>query len=92
MRARVRRACSALRQIVAAGGGKHRPHRDEVTVPVATLLRPREATVNDLAYCPAEQRQTLHAFLALGGRVCWTCRTHTMHGPLKSTPEQGGAE
>lgn len=88
----MRRACSALRQILTAGGGKHRPHRDGETVPLRTLMRPREATVNDLAFCPAEEKDTYHAFLRLGGRVCWTCRTYTDHPPLTSTPTRDGAE
>jgi hypothetical protein len=50
-------------------------------------MRPQEAMVNDLAYCPAERRQTLHAFLRLGGRECWTCRTITMD----PTPPGGAA-
>lgn len=77
MRARpVRRACRALRQFVAPTG-HHRTRRVEETVPLNVLMRPTEAMVNDLAWCPAEKRKTLHAFLALGGRQCWTCRTVT---------------
>jgi hypothetical protein len=45
----------------------------------ATLMRPQSAEVNDLAYCPAEQRDTLHAFHP-DGRQCWTCRTFTSGG------------
>lgn len=85
----VRRAGRALRQAIAPAG-KHRPRRVEETVPLAVLMRPEEATVNDFAWCPAEQRKTLHAFLVLGGRVCWTCRTVTDHGPLTSTPARDG--
>lgn len=58
----------------------------------ANLLRPVEAMANDLAYCPAEERERLHAFLRTGGRVCWTCRTFTDHPPLTSTPARDGAE
>ena len=59
--------------------GRHRGARPaEVTVPLADLMRPVEATVNDIAWCPAEERETLHAFLRPGGRECWTCRTVTM--------------
>lgn len=79
-----------LRQILAPAG-KHRPQPVQETVPLAVLLRPAEAMVNDQAWCPAEERQTLHAFLRTGGRVCWTCRTYTGHGPLTSTPPRGGA-
>lgn len=86
----VRRACRALRQVVAPAG-RHRPHRVEETVPLAVLLRPDETTVTDIAWCPAEERETLHAFLRLGGRICWTCRTFTDHGPLNSTPPRDGA-
>ncbi|MFD3310099.1 hypothetical protein [Streptomyces sp. NPDC058694] len=81
----------ALRQIVAPAG-RHRPRRVEETVPVAVLMRPEEAMVNDLGWCPAEQRETLHAFLRTGGRVCWTCRWKTDHDPLKSASAPGGAE
>lgn len=78
----------ALLQLVRPGG-RHRTRRVHETVPLAVLMRPTEATVNDIAYCQAEERNTLHAFLRLGGRVCWTCRTFTDHGPLTSTPEVG---
>lgn len=92
MRARpVRRACRALRQFVAPTG-HHRARRVGETVPLRVLMRPEEATVNDLAYCPAEECITLHAFLRLGGRQCWTCRTVTPHDPLTSTPARDGAE
>jgi hypothetical protein len=46
----------------------------------------------DIAWCPAEQCERLHAFLATGGRICWTCRHFTDHGPLTSAPAPGGAE
>ena len=73
--------------------GRHRSARcTEVTVPLDALMRPVEATVNDLAWCPAEERETLHAFFRLGGRQCWTCRTFTNHPPLTSTPAVGGEE
>ncbi|RMB85596.1 hypothetical protein [Streptomyces shenzhenensis] len=85
-----------LRQVVQPGTGHRRatrrPRRAEETVPLVVLMRPTEAMVNDLAYCPAEERTTLHAFLRTGGRVCWTCRTRTLHDPLTSTPTTGGAE
>jgi hypothetical protein len=42
---------------------------------LAELDRPAE--VDDLAYCPAEERNTLHAFTGVGTRVCWTCRCET---------------
>lgn len=82
----VRRACRALRQVVAPAG-RHRPHHIVEAVPLNVLMRPSEAMVNDMAWCPAEERDRLHAFLRTGGRVCWTCRTRTT-GP---TPP-GGAE
>jgi hypothetical protein len=82
----VARACRVLRQVVAPAG-RHRTRRVEEAVPLRVLMRPTEAMVNDLAWCPAEERETLHAFFRLGGRECWTCRTVTM-GP---TPP-GGVE
>lgn len=85
----LRSVCRAVRQVIAPEG-KHRPRRVYEKVPLRVLMRPEEAMVNDVAYCPAEMRDRLHAFLTTGGRVCWTCRTYTDHGPLTSTP--GGAE
>jgi hypothetical protein len=80
-----------LRQLVRPTG-RRRAHRVvEETVPLADLLRPVEAMVNDTAYCPAEKRDRLHAFLATGGRVCWTCRTYTDSRPLTSAPRPDGA-
>ncbi|MEU6649472.1 hypothetical protein ABZ904_08495 [Streptomyces sp. NPDC046900] len=81
-----------LRQIVAPTGRRRAPRRVEETVPLRVLMRPQDAMVNDLAWCPAEERNTLHAFFRLGGRQCWTCRTVTAHDPLTSTPPAGGAE
>lgn len=81
-----------LRRIVQPGQGHrrkgtaHTPCPDH-TVPLRVLMRPTEALVNDIAWCPAEERETLHAFLRLGGRQCWTCRTVT----TDPTPP-GGAE
>jgi len=67
-----------LRRIVQPGPGHRRAGRPRPVKPTPTnLMRPEEAMVNDLAYCPAEERETLHAFLRLGGRQCWTCRTVT---------------
>ncbi|NUP19235.1 MAG: hypothetical protein HOZ81_24710 [Streptomyces sp.] len=70
-----------LRAIVRPGHGHRRKGArtgcPEETVPLRTLMRPTEAMVNDIAYCPAEERNTLHAFLRLGGRQCWVCRTVT---------------
>ncbi|MEV5953761.1 hypothetical protein AB0M11_08280 [Streptomyces sp. NPDC051987] len=60
--------------------GGHRPAPEP-------MLRPTEALVSDIAWCPAERTERLHAFLATGGRVCWTCRTIT----TTPTPP-GGAE
>lgn len=82
----LRSVCRAVRQVIAPAG-KHRPHRVEETVTLPVLMRPAEAMVNDTAWCPAEQRNRLHAFLRTGGRMCWTCRTYTGHRPLTSTPE-----
>ncbi len=69
------------------GLGRHRPRRLGEAAPEPVIARPTEAMVNDLAWCPAEERQTLHALLTTGGRVCWTCRTVT----LDPTPP-GGVE
>lgn len=66
-----------LRQLVRPSGRRRAPRVIEERVPLAVLMRPQEAMVNDLAWCPAEKRETLHAFLRLGGRECWTCRTIT---------------
>ncbi len=66
-----------------APGGRDRQPR------TVALLRPVEALVTDLAYCPAEERDTLHCFLRTGGRVCMDCRHVTLHSPLTSTPEVG---
>ncbi|MEV5168241.1 hypothetical protein AB0K66_26955 [Streptomyces werraensis] len=53
------------------------PATDEVTVTLEDLMRPTLYGVNDLAYCPAEERDTLHTFERPGSRTCWTCRTTT---------------
>ncbi|MEU6496413.1 hypothetical protein ABZ890_39555 [Streptomyces sp. NPDC046984] len=82
----------ALRQIIAPNGHHRGRRRLEETTPPTPLLRPIEAMANDIAYCPAEERERLHAFLTTGGRVCWTCRHFTPHGPFTSTPPSGGAE
>ena len=60
------------------GLGRHRPGRLGETASDPVIARPAEAMVNDLAWCPAEERETLHAFLRVGGRQCWTCRTVTV--------------
>ncbi|MGY1500839.1 hypothetical protein ACW4TU_30380 [Streptomyces sp. QTS52] len=84
-----------LRLIAQPGHGRRRAgrrlRRAPETVPLAILMQSTEAMVNDLAFCPAEERDTLHAFLRTGGRICWTCRTYTDHSPLTSTPARGGA-
>ena len=54
-------------------------HRAESPASPEPLMRPEEAMVNDVAWCPVEQRETLHAFRHTGGRICWTCRTLTPH-------------
>ncbi|MFC8986898.1 hypothetical protein [Streptomyces sp. NPDC057115] len=72
--------------------GRHRaPRTAEETVPLAELLAPREALVTDVAWCPAERAEQVHVFLALGGRVCCSCRGLTPHGALTSVPPAGGA-
>lgn len=56
--------------------GSHRaPRVVEEQVTIAELFRPRE--INDTAWCPAEERETLHAFPGDGTRTCWTCRWTT---------------
>lgn len=34
----------------------------------------------DVGWCPAEQRERLHAY-SRDGRRCWVCRTFTPSGP-----------
>ncbi|PNG19737.1 hypothetical protein [Streptomyces cahuitamycinicus] len=70
----MRRACRALRQIVAPAGAHRAPRVVEEPVTLAELMRPTE--VDDWAWCPAEKQERLHAF---GGRTrtCWTCRCET---------------
>jgi hypothetical protein len=80
-----------LRQLVRPAGRRRAPRVIEEQVPLNVLMRPTEAMSNDEAWCPAEERYRLHAFLRTGGRVCWTCRTYTDHGPLTSAPHPGGA-
>ncbi|WP_405554275.1 hypothetical protein [Streptomyces sp. NBC_01171] len=76
-----------LRQLRRPGSGRRRATGPQPTDQTVTMLRPVDALVTDEAWCPAEQQVTLHAFLALGGRICWTCRHLTM------TPvPPGGAE
>lgn len=79
---------NCLRQITKPGSGRRRVARPlaRPADPTVGLLRPVETLVSAIADCPAEQRQTLHAFLRTGGRICWTCRTYT------ETDPQGGAE
>jgi hypothetical protein len=83
-------ALSSICQRFTRLGGR-RPAAPPVD-PTAAMLRPVEALVNDLAYCPTEERERLHAFLATGGRICWTCRTFTEHRPHSSTLPKGDAE
>ncbi|MFJ9657582.1 hypothetical protein ACIRPR_06390 [Streptomyces griseoflavus] len=64
------------RWYVAPTGAHRAPRALEDTVTLEDLLRPTTHGVNDLAYCPAEKRETLHAF-GTGTRTCWTCRTET---------------
>lgn len=40
----------------------------------ALMLRPVEAQQQFEAYCPAEDRRTLHVRLRLGGELCVECR------------------
>ncbi|MFJ8144651.1 hypothetical protein ACIQ6R_06200 [Streptomyces sp. NPDC096048] len=51
------------------------PRALEETTPLRELLRPTE--IDDLGYCPAEERVTLHRFNGTGTRTCWTCRCET---------------
>ncbi|MEU2062871.1 hypothetical protein [Streptomyces sp. NPDC013455] len=51
----------------------------EESTRLAELMRPQEVPVNDVCWCPAEQRETLHAYHP-DGRECWTCRTFTPGG------------
>lgn len=80
-----------LRRIVQPGHGHRRKGAHtgagcpEATVrlsalarPGDELLRPTEAFVQDIAYCPVEEAERLHVFLATGGRMCWTCRSVTV--------------
>ncbi len=78
-----------LRQITRPGPGRRRATRP--TDPTIGLLRPVDTLVTDEAYCPAENRLTLHAFLRTGGRMCWTCRHFTPHRPNTSTRGDGAA-
>jgi len=64
------------RWYVAPAASDRAPRALEETVTLEDLLRPTAYGVNDLAYCPAEHRETLHAFDD-GTRTCWTCRTET---------------
>lgn len=84
-----------LRQFRAPGPGRrragHPSHQIVVPIPADAPMTSVEALVSDTAYCPAEEKDTLHAFLRTGGRICWTCRTYTDHGPLTSTPPRDGA-
>ncbi|MET9098331.1 hypothetical protein [Streptomyces antibioticus] len=82
-------ALTSICQFLLPGKGRRRaaPPAARPADPYVGMLRPVEAMVNDIAYCPAEQRERLHAFLAGGGRVCWTCRTVT----VEPTPP-GGVE
>lgn len=75
-----------LRRVVRPTGSHRGARQPE------PMLRPTEALVQDMAYCPAEEADRLHVFLTTGGRICWTCRTLTDHGPLTSTPPRDGAE
>ncbi|MFE3169295.1 hypothetical protein [Streptomyces sp. NPDC059224] len=81
-----------IRQFMEPGHGHRRKGAStqcpEATVSLRALMRPTEAMVNDVAWCPAEERETLHAFLRPGGRQCWTCRTITTD-PTPRTPEVG---
>lgn len=85
-------ALSSLCQLVLPGKGRRRVARPPAKPAdrYARTLRPVEALVNDLAYCPVERRTTLHCFLRGGGRICWDCRTYTKTRPLTSTPEVDG--
>ncbi|MFF7142323.1 hypothetical protein ACFZB5_13880 [Streptomyces nodosus] len=57
-----------------APSGRHRAPRHAAPAAPQQLLRPIEALDTFEAWCPAEQRTTLHARLRLGGAVCMDCR------------------
>ncbi|MCI4143023.1 hypothetical protein [Streptomyces sp. MMS20-AI2-20] len=77
-------ALALVRAILAASlwarrtpaGADRAPRVLEETVTLEDLLRPTAHGVNDMAFCPAERRDTLHAF-GDNTRTCWTCRTET---------------
>jgi hypothetical protein len=80
-------ALTSICALLLPGKGRRRAARPPAADQCIAMLRPVEALVTDEAYCPAERRQTMHAFLALGGRVCMDCRTLT----TAATPP-GGVE
>lgn len=53
------------------------PRDLEETVTLEDLMRPTLYGVNDRAYCPAEDRETLHSFEHPGSRTCSKCGTET---------------
>lgn len=75
------RPLRALRQLVAPTG-KHR---------AIVMLQPAEAMANDRGWCWSEGRETLHAYLRTGGRVCWDCRAKTESDELNPVATPGGA-
>ncbi|WP_442803449.1 hypothetical protein OG411_19170 [Streptomyces pseudogriseolus] len=69
-------AAALLGRYLRPTGAHRAPQDDAGTVTLEDLLRPTAHGVNDLDYCPAECRYTLHAF-GDTTRTCWTCRTET---------------
>jgi hypothetical protein len=58
--------------------GLHRaPRAAKDTVPPAPMMRPQQAEMNDVGWCPAEQQERLHAYRRDGSRTCWACRCET---------------
>lgn len=58
----------------APTGSNRAPRTLEEWTTLHELMRP--TGVDDLGYCPAEERVTLHAYHR-DTRVCWTCRCET---------------
>lgn len=70
-------SAGALLSRLIATGTHRAPRVLEERVTFEDLVRPTVHGVNDLAWCPAEETETLHAFDG-DSRTCWTCRTTTL--------------